>query len=118
MKYADAVSFRRAMEARLNNAASMNSTPINRLRRTVVLERFLARLLEAAPDRWLLKGGVALEFRFPNLARATKDLEQHFHNHRPIGSEHTHVSRWTSALTAIFKRLIERSPGFSIRCSP
>jgi len=39
------------------------------------MERFLARLLATAPNQWLLKGGVALEFRFPNLARATKDLD-------------------------------------------
>lgn len=29
----------------------------------------------ASPDRWVLKGGVALEFRLGNRARMTRDLD-------------------------------------------
>jgi len=76
MKYSDAVSFRIALETRLNAAAVASQTiSASRLRKLVTLERFLARLLEAAPGRWVIKGGVALEFRVPDRARATKDLD-------------------------------------------
>jgi hypothetical protein len=75
MKYKDAASFRHALEVRLKATASDDAVSVNRLRKTVSLERFLARLLKVTPERWLLKGGVALEFRLHNLARATKDLD-------------------------------------------
>ncbi len=52
MKYSDAVSFRIALETRLNAAAVASQTiSASRLRKLVTLERFLARLLEAAPGR-------------------------------------------------------------------
>lgn len=46
-----------------------------RLRKDVVFERLLARLLIAAPDRWLLKGGLALDYRLGDRARTTKDMD-------------------------------------------
>jgi hypothetical protein len=45
------------------------------LRRMVVFDRFLARLLNAAPTGWVLKGAVALDFRFGSDARLTRDLD-------------------------------------------
>ena len=46
-----------------------------RLRKLVVFERLLSRLLVVAPERWVLKGGVALDFRFGERARATVGLD-------------------------------------------
>jgi hypothetical protein len=41
----------------------------------VVFDRLLARLLIVAPDRWILKGGVALDYRLGDRARTTRDLD-------------------------------------------
>lgn len=41
----------------------------------VVFERLIARLLVVAPDRWIVKGGVALDFRMGGRARMTIDLD-------------------------------------------
>jgi predicted nucleotidyltransferase component of viral defense system len=46
-----------------------------RLRKTVVFERLLARLGGAAPGRWALKGGLALDFRLKDRSRTTKDMD-------------------------------------------
>jgi hypothetical protein len=41
----------------------------------VAFDRLLARLLIAAPDRWLLKGALALDYRLGARFRTTKDLD-------------------------------------------
>jgi len=41
-KYADAMSFRRALETRLNNYAKENNTDLERLRKQVAFDRLLA----------------------------------------------------------------------------
>src|SRR5438093_1901113 len=41
----------------------------------VVFERLLARLLAVAPHRWVLKGGLALDYRLGARARTTKDMD-------------------------------------------
>jgi hypothetical protein len=41
----------------------------------MVFDRLLARLQTVAPDRWILKGAVALDYRLGPRARATKDLD-------------------------------------------
>lgn len=46
-----------------------------RLRKHIVFDRFLARLFAVAPDPWPLKGGVAIEYRLGDRARATRDLD-------------------------------------------
>ncbi len=43
-KYDNAVAFRRALEDRLKNIAREQSIPLDRLRRIVTFDRFLARL--------------------------------------------------------------------------
>jgi hypothetical protein len=76
MRYATATAFRTALEARLNRTAAINPrTPLPYLRRAVVFERLMARLLVVAPNSWILKGAVALDFRFGSNARNTKDLD-------------------------------------------
>jgi len=44
------------------------------LRKLLAFDRILARLSYVAPDAWLLKGGVALEYRL-NRARTTTDID-------------------------------------------
>lgn len=75
MRYATATAFRAALETRLKAQARDTGFPLVRLRKAVVFERLLARLLVAAPERWVLKGGLALEFRFGRHARTTKDMD-------------------------------------------
>jgi predicted nucleotidyltransferase component of viral defense system len=75
MKYADAGAFRQALEQRLKDQAQGDGTRLARNRKRVVFDRFLARLAESAPERWLLKGGFALDLRWADRARATKDID-------------------------------------------
>jgi hypothetical protein len=49
--------------------------PLVRLRKMVTFERFVARLAVAQPGYWLVKGGLALQWRLGNLARTTKDVD-------------------------------------------
>lgn len=74
MKYKTAPAFRRALDDRLRADASPGED-LARLQRRVAYERFLARLFALASDRWVLKGGYALELRLGGRARATKDLD-------------------------------------------
>lgn len=74
MRYGDAEAFRAALEARLRQASD-GDQDLSRRRRTVAFDRFLARLAVAEGDAWVLKGGAALEFRLPNRARATRDID-------------------------------------------
>jgi hypothetical protein len=45
----------------------------------VVFERFFARLNAVVPDRWALKGALALDLRFAGGARATMDADIALH---------------------------------------
>jgi predicted nucleotidyltransferase component of viral defense system len=76
-KYEDANAFRRALEDRLKGIAREQAIPLDRLRRRITFDRFLARLFNRRnlKPQWLLKGGYALEFRFHNIARTTKDVD-------------------------------------------
>lgn len=74
MRYADAEAFRAALEARLRQAAT-GDQDLARRRRTVAFDRFLARLAVRGGDAWILKGGAALEFRMPDRARVTRDID-------------------------------------------
>lgn len=77
MRYADAEAFRAALEARLRQT-STGDQDLARRRRTVAFDRFLARLAVSQGDAWILKGGAALEFRMPDRARATRDIDLAF----------------------------------------
>lgn len=48
---------------------------LERLRRRTVFERILVRLDASDPGRWIVKGGMAVEFRLGDRARATRDLD-------------------------------------------
>jgi hypothetical protein len=75
MKYATPAAFRTALEQRLVTTATQTGAPVARLRKLVAFDRLLARLLIAAPDRWILKGALALEFRLGGKSRFTKDMD-------------------------------------------
>lgn len=80
MRYADARSFRMALEQRLKDAAGGDSARLARDRRRIAFDRLLARLAATAPERWLLKGGFALELRLRDRARATVDVDLEWHS--------------------------------------
>jgi hypothetical protein len=72
--YSTAGAFRRALEERLKGISQAEQVDINRLRRQVSFDRFLARLFRDDPAPWALKGGYALELRFKS-ARSTIDID-------------------------------------------
>lgn len=49
--------------------------PVFIVRRQAALERLIVRLTRVAPDRWALKGGLGLETRLGERARASLDLD-------------------------------------------
>ena len=69
----DAEAWRSSLEARLRNASERTGIAAGRLRRHLVCQRMLARLSQ--DERWVLKGGFALEVRLALESRATKDLD-------------------------------------------
>lgn len=75
MRYASAAAFRTALEQRLLNHSRETGASLVRLRKTVVFDRLLARLKEVAPERWILKGALALDFRLGPRTRTTKDMD-------------------------------------------
>jgi len=75
MKYESAARFRQALEQRLGDRTKATGASLVRLRKTVVFDRLLARLTVAAPGRWVLKGGLALDFRLKDRSRTTKDMD-------------------------------------------
>jgi hypothetical protein len=74
--YATARAFRQALEARLQERALKGGLVLERLRKQVAFDRFLARMFPPQSNSagWILKGGYALELRFLH-ARATKDID-------------------------------------------
>jgi predicted nucleotidyltransferase component of viral defense system len=75
MPYETPAGLRDALEARLANDARAHGVDLNRLRRRAAFERLLVRLEANTPNRWVLKGGMAVEVRLGNRARMTKDLD-------------------------------------------
>ena len=73
-KYATGLALRTALEERLKRVAREEGVDLQRLRRQVAFDRFLARLFPGAGAEWILKGGYAMELRFQT-ARATRDLD-------------------------------------------
>jgi len=72
--FSSPASFRQSLENRLQTVAKETGMDLQRIRRKVAFERFLARLFSKQPYPWILKGGYALEIRC-EVARATKDLD-------------------------------------------
>ncbi|HDQ71125.1 MAG TPA: nucleotidyl transferase AbiEii/AbiGii toxin family protein [Chloroflexi bacterium] len=75
MKYQSGGAFRRALENRLRVQSLESGVALLRLRKMVTFDRFLARLMLAQPDAWMVKGGLALQLRLAARARTTKDVD-------------------------------------------
>jgi len=75
MKYATGSAFSQALEERIRDIQSEQSTPIVRLRKEVAFERFIARLIRYQPNHWVLKGGFPLKLRLGMQARTIKDVD-------------------------------------------
>jgi len=75
LRYATAAAFRTALETRLLAGSRNGTESITRLRKHVVFDRLLARLLLDPDNHWVLKGGLALDYRFGSRARTTKDAD-------------------------------------------
>ena len=75
MNYKTATAFRQALESRLNSQQLTLPGGVQRLRKAVAFERFMARLQAGADERLLLKGGFALQLRASTHARFTRDLD-------------------------------------------
>ena len=75
MRYDSGGAFRRALEDRLRSKSLSDGTPLIRRRKMVAFERFLARLIHDQPHAWVLKGGLALQWRLGDRARTTQDLD-------------------------------------------
>jgi hypothetical protein len=65
-RYSTARAFRQALEARLQERARTGGFVLERLRKQVAFDRFLARMFPFKSEAagWVLKGGYALELRF------------------------------------------------------
>lgn len=80
--YKTAGAFRAALEARLQTRAREQGMDLQRLRRQVTFDRFLARMFSQGPKAaypWVLKGGYAMELRMHS-ARTTKDIDLTLHD--------------------------------------
>lgn len=76
MKYQTAAAFRSAIDTRLKaHAADHGEASLARVRRHIVFDRLLARLAVIDPGSWVLKGGLALDYRLGERARATRDMD-------------------------------------------
>jgi predicted nucleotidyltransferase component of viral defense system len=67
---------------RVCKTARAQGTDLQRLRRQVAFDRFLARIFSKSPDGtypWVLKGGYAMELR-THTARTTKDIDLTLHD--------------------------------------
>ncbi len=73
-KFKTATDFRRSLENRLQAIALSTGGNLQRLRRKVAFDRFLARIFARKPNGFFLKGGYAMELRL-STARATKDID-------------------------------------------
>jgi hypothetical protein len=68
-------SFRRSLEDKIRLLYAKTGIPISRLRKIIAFNRFIARLVVADPDGWVLKGGYLMELQFHQKARSTKDID-------------------------------------------
>jgi len=75
LRYDTAAAFRQALEDRLRALSRETGLPLMRLRKLVAFERLVVRLEADQPGRWVLKGGLALQWRLGGLARTTKDVD-------------------------------------------
>lgn len=70
----NASAFHKKLESQLQNYSTQTGESIERLRRKVAFDRFLARISTQDPPPFFLKGGYGMELRISQ-ARATKDMD-------------------------------------------
>ncbi len=76
-KFKNATDFRKSLEARLQKLAAKTNIDLQRLRRKIAFDRFLARVFSREKPGFYLKGGYAMELRIAH-ARATRDIDLTF----------------------------------------
>ncbi|MFF0264698.1 nucleotidyl transferase AbiEii/AbiGii toxin family protein [Kribbella sp. NPDC004536] len=72
--YRNANAFRVGIERSVKAAAAARGLPAERVRRELILQRFLARIFIEPTNDWVLKGGTSLAVRSPS-ARYSKDID-------------------------------------------
>lgn len=85
MIYKTGAALRQALESRLHESRLNTGLPLLRLRKMVAFDRLLVRIAQQSGNRWLLKGGVALEWQFGERARATMDIDVTSLEQMPVG---------------------------------
>src|SRR5262245_35990575 len=65
--------FRAQLLHRLRNETLRTGTPVARHQQRLAFERLLARIPHDGD--WILKGGLALQFRYALMSRAAKDVD-------------------------------------------
>lgn len=75
MKYSTGVAFRQALGDHIRKLNLESGVPVDRIRKMIAFDRYLDRLLQMYPDRWVVKGGFALQLRIGDQARTTKDID-------------------------------------------
>lgn len=74
-QYLNATAFRMALEEQLKNISKKEEMDVQRLRKEVAFDRFLARLFSKSElISWVLKGGYAMELWIKE-ARVSKDID-------------------------------------------
>jgi hypothetical protein len=111
VRYATPTSFRTALEQRLKSEHQRAGVSLVRLRKAVAFDRLLARLLEVAPERWVLKGAVALDLRLGLPTRMTKDIDLGRRDSEEAATEDFIAAQGVD-LNDFFTFEIERTPAF------
>ncbi len=84
--------FRKSLEVKLLGTAQSSGQDLQRLRKQVAFERFLARLFSDPNSPWILKGGHAMELRLTT-ARATQDIDLFVKPHTLFADEQLILER-------------------------
>jgi len=103
-QYKTAGAFRTALETRLQTRAQEERTDLQRLRRQVAFDRFLARLFPQESEGtypWVLKGGYAMELRIRS-ARTTKDIDLTLHDGTRLAEDTEERGRQVRAMLQDF----------------
>ena len=111
---------RAALDARCRRLARDLEQRVFLIRRRVVFERLLERLSVAEPEAWMLKGGMALAYRWGGRGRETRDLDLTFLRPGQTGKDATVSawrapagSPWRTALGSRWRRSGNRGPSAS-----
>lgn len=117
MKYETASAFRQALDQRLKQESERTGLSLSRLRKQVVFELLLRRLVVVAPNRWVLKGALALNYRFGVRSRSTKDIDLGRVDSLEAAIEHITAAQQLD-MGDYFTFAATRDSGFSIAGEP